>query len=231
MSKKSKIILICLAVVIIVAAAVAIPLVLIKFNGNTKLATPTVEVFESENLIVFEASQIENANEYKFIISIPNDDGSSTTVEYSSKVNSLTLDFLGNSSSLKSSFDYAGLYSVQCYVTAEDPNNNSYKSSPIVFERTLQLAAPRLEKQGKNFIWETVNHADSYQIIVSSNYETQIKTVNGVDDVVQSISLSKLKSEFALENDVLYSITIVALSENENYLTSLYSNQLQFYIN
>ena len=154
MSKKSKIILICLAVVIIVAAAVAIPLVLIKFNGNTKLATPTVEVFESENLIVFEASQIENANEYKFIISIPNDDGSSTTVEYSSKVNSLTLDFLGNSSGLKSSFDYAGLYSVQCYVTAEDPNNNSYKSSPIVFERTLQLAAPRLEKQGKNFIAE-----------------------------------------------------------------------------
>ena len=225
MSKKSKIILICLAVLVVVIAAITVPLVLIKFNGTPKLTPPSVEVFESENLIVFNASKVEGAKEYQFIITMP--DGTSPT--YSSPTNAFTLDFLGGSSALKSKF-VAGKYSVQCYVTAEDAKNNSFKSNPVFFTRTLQLNAPRLDKQGKNFIWETVKNANLYEIIISANNGTVSKFVEGIEGSIQEISISSLKTEFDLQKNVEYIITVRAFSENEYYSTSFYSNGLEFYV-
>lgn len=222
MSKKNKIIIICLAVLIVVVLAITIPLVLIKFNGNTKLATPKVEVSESENLIVFEADKVEGAKEYYFIITMP--DGKTQT--HHTQKNVYILDFLGGASGFKKEF-VAGIYSVQCYVTAEDAKNNSYKSSPIMFTRTLQLNSTRVDKKGKDIIWDKVEYADTYELTISSNYGTHIKKVDGS----LSISISELTTEFELQNDVLYYVSVRAFSDSEYYSESLHSNQKEFYIN
>ena len=225
MSKKSKIILICLAALIVVAVGVTLPLVLIRFNENKQLASPTVEVFESENLIVFQASKINNAKEYKFIITTP--DGS--TLPFSSESNIFSLDFENESSSWKERFNVAGIYSVQCYAVAEDANNNSFKSAPLNFTRILQLKTPRLEKQGKNFIWDTILNADIYEIIISSNNGSTSKIFTPIDGYIQSVSLTTLIKEFNLISGQ-YTITVKAASNNDYYLASVYSNQQTFIV-
>ena len=224
MSKKNKIIIVCLAVLIVVVLAITIPLVLIKFNGNTKLATPKVKVIESENLIVFEADKVEGAKGYEFLITFPN---KITSERFPTESNILIFDFINGFAGFKEMFAVAGIYSVQCYVTAEDAKNNSYKSSPIMFTRTLQLNSTRVDKKGKDIIWDKVEYADTYELTISSNYGTHIKKVDGS----QSISISELTTEFELQNDVLYYVSVRAFSDSEYYSESLYSNQKEFYIN
>lgn len=223
MSKKSKIILICLTVAIVVIAAIVIPIAVLKFDKPTQLKTPSQpQVVESENLIVVQTSKIEGAIKYIFEISIPSSPAKTLTFE--NETNVLMLDFNGASSSLKSSFDYAGVYSVNCYAIAQEAQNNSLKSSPTNFVRKLTLNQTELSRKNGSFIWQSVNHADYYELVITSNDRTISKVVNATNspDGMQSITLASLKEEFNLQPNQ-YSITIRACSNNEYYISSLYS--------
>lgn len=223
MSKKSKIILICLAVAIVVIAAIVIPIAVLKFNSPTQLKTPSQpQVVESENLIVIQTSKIDNASKYIFEITIPSSPVKTLTFE--NETNVLMLDFNGASSSLKSSFDFAGVYSVTCYAIAQDAQNNSLKSNPANFERELTLNQTELSRKNGSFIWQSVNHADYYELVITSNEVSKTKIVNAIlsADGMQSITLSSLKEEFNLQPNQ-YSITIRACSNNQYYISSLYS--------
>lgn len=228
MSKKAKITIICLAVAIVVIAAVVIPLAVLKFNSPTQLKTPAQpEVIESTDLIVIKTSQIENAKRYVFEITIPN--GTTQTLESDSNV--LTLDFLNQSSTLKPYFDYAGVYSVKCYAVAENESDNSLKSPPKNFTRQLNLNQPELVRKNGSFIWEGVNHADYYEIEITSNNTSNTKVVVATQtaDGLQSITLNSLIEEFNLQANQ-YSICLRACSDNPYYTSSYYSNQILFTI-
>lgn len=232
MSKKAKITIICLAVAIVVIAAVVIPLAVLKFNSPTQLKTPAQpEVIESTDLIVIKTSQIENAKRYVFEITIPNDKGQTTTTTLASDSNVLTLDFLNQHASLKPYFDYAGVYSVKCYAVAENESDNSLKSPPKNFTRQLTLNQPELVRKNGSFIWEGVNHADYYEIEITSNNTSNTKVVVATQtaDGLQSITLNSLIEEFNLQANQ-YSICIRACSDNPYYTSSYYSNQILFTI-
>lgn len=227
MSKKSKIILICLAVAIVIVAAVVIPIAVLKFGSTPQLKTPSQpEVFVNENLIVIETSKIDGAKKYIFEITVPSNPEKTLSFEHESNV--LTLDFIGQSSALKSSFDFAGIYSVRCYAIAENEQNNSLKSNPKNFVRQLTLQSTELVRKNGSFIWESVNHADYYELVITSNNSTNTKIVVAENsaDGIQSITLASLKEEFNLEANQ-YSINIRACSNNSYYNSSLYSQNPQ----
>ena len=230
MSKKYKIILICLVVAVVLIVGITVPLVLLK-QKDTQLLTPNpVEVAQSENLIVFKTSKVENAVEYMFEVSIP---GRENATSISSETNELVLDFT-KTSSLKTEFNVAGIYSVQCYAIAENEKDNSYKSAPTNFTRTVTLESPTIYKTKDIFKWETVKNATAYEIVISSTTGTELLKVEATTDVSiaqEEISISNIKN--ALELDVgSYTISVRAINEtNSYYKTSMYSSALEFSIN
>lgn len=228
MSKKNKIILIILSILILIIASGVIIFSVLKFNSNKQLKTPSQpQVFQSTDLIVIETSQVDGATKYMFEITTPNSDKYS----FENSTNILTLDFAGETSSLKSNFDYAGIYTVQCYAVAENANNNSYKTNPTNFERTLSLLAPEISRKNGAFVWEKIKNADYYEIQISSNEATYTKVLQATETLegIESITLANLIQEFELQPNQ-YSISIRACSENKYYITSYYSNTILFII-
>ena len=227
MSKKCKIILICLVVAAVLIVGITVPLVLLN-KKDGQLTTPNaVEVYQSEELIVFKTNKVENAVKYVFEISIP---GNELPTKINCETNELVLDFSTNSA-LKNEFMVAGVYSVSCYAEAENKVDNSYKSAPTNFNRQITLASPTIYKSRDVFKWETILNATTYELFISSTGTVKTLVVPSLGDTslgVEEISITSLKQELGLSAGT-YLISIRALnSDNENYKTSKYSSAVEF---
>ena len=229
MSKKSKIIIICLAVAIVVAASVLIPVLLLKVNNYTKLQTPNkIEVVESENLIVLKTNKIENAVSYVFEITIPSVGKRIITNE----TNELVLDFSGTTSFLRNDFNHAGIYYAQVYAASKNAKDNSYKSNIVSFERYLQIKTPQIFKENYLIKWSPINFATKYEIVINSISSSYTKTIEAKNDLIgenETINFRDLISEFNLGSGK-YQILIKALNDDKYYISSAYSNIVEFNI-
>lgn len=220
MSKKNKIIISILCAMIAALLAANIVLLVLKFNTNAKLETPTKPiVLQSENLISIETSKIENAENYTYEITTAN---GNNVLTFERESNILILDFLNESENLKEDFNIAGIYHVRIFASSR--NDKSYYSPVVSFERNLKLNTPNLSKTNSELSWNSVNNAEFYEIFVSSNEGNKIYTTSKT-----SISLNTLKTELNLQPG-LFSFCVKACSNNNYFIDSDFSNVLQLYI-
>ena len=200
--------------------AANIVLLVLKFNTNTKLETPTKPiVLQSENLISIETSKIENAKNYTYEITTPKENN---VLTFERESNILILDFLNESENLKEDFNLGGIYHVRIYASSQ--NDKSYYSPVVYFERNLKLNAPNLSKTNSELSWNSINNAEFYKIYVSSNEGNKVYTTSKT-----SISLNTLKTELNLQPG-LFSFCVKTCSNNKYLIDSDFSNVLQLYI-
>lgn len=229
MSKKLKIVLIVLVAVFVVAASVLLPLLLIKKGNEKRLQTPAnIEVIESQTLIVFKTSKVENAVKYIFDVLNPNLEN----IRFESDSEELALDFNGEQSIYAKDFSLGGVYTVQVYAEANNQIFNSYKSNPTEFSRVVKLQKPTLYSTSSNITWATIKNANAYEILISNNQVSHTKILSITSDATlgqETLSFRDVKNEFELEKGI-YFVSVRATNDSEFYENSNFSESIQIEI-
>ena len=225
MSKKTKVFISVLSATCAVLLAVIIPLFIFKIGLTVRLETPTKPtVYQTENLISFETSEVKNAVGYVFEITLPTENG--TVLKFESASNVLVLDFTDDLENSNEEFNLAGIYNVSVYAVAKKEKDNSFKSLPATFERTFKLNTPNLEKQSGQLSWSLIDDADYYAIYISSNSVSEIFTALAPETTAL---IDDIKTDLNLQPDY-YTFCIKACNYNKYILDSDFSNVLEFYI-
>ena len=172
----------------------------------TKLSAPQISLDEESGVITWEA--VEHATGY-------------IVMENGMAVSSVT----GTSYTITQTVVGTYSYTVRAtstnpaYSTSDDSNAESYTVTP------KPLSAPYIKLEGNVLTWEAVENADSYDVYESGRKVANIEQPlpEGESQIITEVSYAVSPIAYGK-----YTYTVVAISKSTQYLSSGYSNEVEY---
>ena len=172
----------------------------------TKLAAPQISLDEETGVITWKA--VEHATGY-------------IVMENGMAVSSVTRTSYTITQTVVGTYSYTvrATSTNPAYSTSDDSNTESYTVTP------KPLSAPQIRLEGNVLTWEAVENADSYDVYESGRKVANIEQPlpEGESQIIPEVSYAVSPIAYGK-----YIYTVVAISKSTQYLSSGYSNEVEY---
>lgn len=210
---KNKLVIILVVVAVIIFALVVSGLVLYLKKVNTKLATPTYEIYQRDVGTIINIDKVDNALGYEITLS-------------KNGMKDATFKSTSNIVEVKSFLNKAGEFSVKIRALGKTDKATSDYSEIKSVVNNIALDTPNLFRDGNIISWNPVAKAVKYNVYYGVNFDND--TVN-FKEVEQNNNLISFDLTTLNEYGAgAYPIYVQAITNEQYYLNSQYSKTIVY---
>lgn len=181
---------------------------------NTKLETPTFQVYQRQTGTIIQISEVKNA--YGYEVSVLQGGAMGGTFKITDNV-----------IELKSYLNAPGVFTLKVRALGKTDNATSDYSDEQTLTNIIQLDAPRVYRDENVLSWNPISHASGYRVYYRANISS-----GEVDYVELSQELSTLTFDLTSLNvngPALYPVCVQAIAPSEGYyVNSNYSDSFKY---